>query len=78
MDFSEALKVLRNGGKVRRALWSELDEKVGSWLEIVSGVTSDGRPIRRCPMVWHETAKDFAPWAGAGYDILHEDWEEMQ
>ena len=77
MDFSEALQVLENGGKVKRAWWAEVGD-VGEWIEIVSGTTSDGRAIKGIPMVWKESEKAFVPWGGALRDISGEDWEEVR
>ncbi len=76
VDFSEALRIMKGGGRVRRRWWTELDGEVGDWLEIVSGKTGDGRPVLPAPMVWVESAGAFAPWGGARGDVLGEDWEE--
>lgn len=78
MDFGEALQIVKNGGKVRRPLWSELGGQIGDWLEITSGVTPDGRIIQAVPMIWNDSEKAFNPWGGARYDILKDDWEEVQ
>ena len=78
MDFSEALRLMKNGGKARRTLWTQLGGDIGDWLEIVSGTTPDGRAIEPALMVWKESGKAFRPWGGARSDVLGEDWEEVQ
>ena len=77
MDFTEALPLLRDGKRVRRRLWRELDGRVvGSWLELVDVPLADGRPFAGpVLLVWREDVRGFRPWTGAPNDILMEDWE---
>jgi hypothetical protein len=71
MDFTEALPLLRDGKRVTRRLWLELDGRIGSWLEL-----ADGPPFARpVLLVWREDPQGFMPWAGAQNDVLQDDWE---
>ena len=71
MDFTEALPLLRDGKRVTRRLWLDLDGRVGSWLERVDGEPF-GEPVL---LVWREDLRGFVPWAGAQNDVLQDDWE---
>ena len=71
MKFEDALPLLRDGKRVTRRLWLELDGRVGSWVELVS----DPLFARPVPLVWREDLQGFMPWAGAQNDILMDDWE---
>jgi hypothetical protein len=71
MDFTDALPLLRDGKRVTRRLWLDLDGRVGSWLELVDGPPF-GQPVL---LVWHEDLQGFGPWAGAQNDVLMGDWE---
>jgi hypothetical protein len=71
MDFTDTLPLLRDGKRVTRRLWRELDGRVGSWLELVDD------PLFAEPalLVWREDLQGFTPWSGAQNDILMDDWE---
>ena len=71
MKFEDALPLLRDGKRVTRRLWLELDGRVGSWVELVS----DPLFARPVPLVWREDLRGFMPWAGAQNDILMDDWK---
>jgi len=71
VKFEDALPLLRDGKRVTRRLWLELDGRVGSWVELVS----DPLFARPVPLVWREDPRGFMPWAGAQNDILMDDWE---
>jgi hypothetical protein len=77
MDFSDALRHVRAGRKVRRALWAELDGEVGFWVELVAiPPLPDGRQFAPMMLIWSESRGEFAPWTGAaGRDGLAGDWE---
>jgi hypothetical protein len=71
MDFTDALPLLRDGKRVTRRLWRELDGRVGSWLELVDDPLF-ARPVL---LVWYEDDQGFTPWSGAQNDVLADDWE---
>jgi hypothetical protein len=71
MNFAEALPLLRDGKRVTRRLWQDLDGRIGSWLEIADGPPFAGPVL----LVWQEDLQGFVPWAGAQNDILMDDWE---
>ena len=76
MDFTDALPLLRDGKRVTRRLWRELDGRIGSWLELVDVPLADGRAFAGpVLLVWQEDLQGFLPWAGAQNDVLMEDWE---
>lgn len=53
MDFPDALRLARQGHRVRRAFWVELGGQAGMWLETAELETADGRklgPQEICPL----------------------------
>ena len=76
MDFSDALRAVRDGYRVRRALWLELGGRVGSWVELAKpGPTDDGLrfpEVLICPRAGSSEAGLFAC---SQRDILAVDWE---
>jgi hypothetical protein len=69
VDFSEALKLAKDGERVRRALWRELGGQVGTHMEIrdVPGLGT----VMVCP----GTRKNPGLFACSQRDLLAEDWE---
>lgn len=76
MDFSEALKVLKNFNGVQRTGWNGK----GMWIELVPatgwarlfGNTTD---FENAPFIVMKTADDkYVPWLASQTDILAEDW----
>jgi len=71
MDFSTALNIVKEGGRVRRPLWRETEGKIGSFLELLD-VPRLGE-VLVCQMPdgsWHL-------WTCSQWDILADDWEEV-
>jgi hypothetical protein len=87
LDFGEALKALRSGGKVTRLGWNANDQ----WIAISPGFTLGpdeifSEPVRRHVaatgqpglfrpyLMLHTAQGDFVPWAPTVSDVLAEDW----
>lgn len=88
MDFGEAIRIVKDGGKVRRTGWNGL----GMWIALSPGC--DGlaaeriwsTPIREYaqrrdgtadfgPYLMMLTAQGgFVPWTASHTDLLYEDW----
>lgn len=80
MDFSAALQVIKNGGRVRRSGWNGKS----MWLRYYEPYTDKEFPIREIepcegtPIAWigMKTADNkFVPWLASQTDILATDWE---
>ena len=74
MDFPAALKAVKDGKRVRRALWPRLGGQTALWLEMVSPVLPDGRvmqPQLACPLPDGQVAA----FTGGSWDLLADDWE---
>lgn len=72
MDFSDALRAVRDGKRSRRALWAGgLDGKVGAWMELaqVDGLGD----VLICPAPG--AGKNAVLFACSQWDILADDWE---
>jgi hypothetical protein len=79
MNFSEALEVLRQGGKVRRRAWRQLGSVRGASVEIIQPVTlPDGRVTTEMLMVSYPDNNLLRPFSGANWDILEDDWEIIE
>jgi Protein of unknown function (DUF2829) len=76
MDFSEALLLLKTGKKVRRAHWEGTADR---FLNIVHPDFTSPDPLI---MVWacHDESGQphYYIWGGYNFDILADDWEEVQ
>lgn len=84
MDFGEALKVLKDGGRVTRASWGDR----GMFLHLVPGSTfavnrppllgiyDEGTEINYLPHIDMRTADgSCVPWLASQADLLAGDWE---
>ena len=75
MDFSDALRAVRDGKRARRAPWREPGWRLGSWVELARpGPCADGAQIRDvliCPVPGGEAVL----FACSQLDILADDWE---
>ena len=69
MDFSEALKLVKGGRRVRRPLWLELGGRVGAHMEIrdVPGLGN----LMVCP----RADGAFVLFGCSQWDLLADDWE---
>ena len=71
MNFSEALAILKKGGRVARTGWNGK----GMWLRIQ---TPDPVSKMTLPYIYMKTADDqFVPWLASQTDLLVNDWEAV-
>lgn len=75
MDFSDALRAVKDGRRVRRKLWRELDGRVGAWLELVTA--DQVGEVLACLIAEPDGSVVMRLFACAQWDILAEDWEEV-
>ena len=69
--FSDALKVLRDGGKVARSGWNGK----GMWLMLQ---VPDRDSKMSLPYIYMHTAdENLVPWTASQTDILSEDWNRI-
>jgi len=73
MDFSDALRIVKDGGRVRRPLWSELDGKAGSWLELIQ--TDQVGEVLAVARPEPDGSTVMGLFACSQWDVLAEDWE---
>lgn len=72
MDFGEALKVLKGGGKVQRAGWNGK----GMWLMLQ---VPDAHSKMTLPYIYMKTVDDnLVPWLASQTDVLSEDWNTVE
>ena len=67
VDFSGALKMLREGRRITRAGWNGR----GMWIRIFDILDWD--PF----IVMHNTKGDLVPWTASQTDLLATDWVEV-
>jgi hypothetical protein len=69
VDFSSALTAARDGRRVRREAWADLDGRAGLWMEIrfIPGLGA----VMTCPL----PGGGLILFACSQWDILAEDWE---
>jgi hypothetical protein len=68
MDFSEALKALKEGSRAARSGWTG----TGMWLELQC---PDAHSKMTLPYLFMSTAQgDLVPWLASQTDILATDW----
>lgn len=73
MDFSDALRIVKDGGRVRRKLWAELDGRVGLWLELIpAGQVGE---VLACAVPEPDGGTAMALFTGSQWDLLAGDWE---
>lgn len=69
LDFSEALKILKQGGKVWRDGWNGADQ----FLVLQS---PDRHSKMTLPYIYiHTVQGDLVPWLASQTDMLSEDWQ---
>jgi hypothetical protein len=73
VDFSDALRIVKDGGRVRRALWRELGGRAGSWLELMP--TDQAGEVLACPVAEPDGSTVVRLFACSQWDLLAEDWE---
>ena len=73
MDFSDALRIVKDGGRVRRALWRELGGRAGSWLELMPA--DQVGEVLACPVAEPDGGTVMVLFACSQWDLLAEDWE---
>lgn len=69
MTFDEILPAVRAGGRARRALWTELGGRAGTWLQMV--ILDEIGPALACPL----PDGGMVLFACSQQDILADDWE---
>jgi hypothetical protein len=70
MDFSDALRLVKQGRRVRRAVWVPY---MGAAMGLAHARVGDqDMPFLA---VWYSDGR-VVPFAGAIWDLLSEDWEE--
>jgi hypothetical protein len=75
-DFSDALRAVKEGKRVRRALWQELDGRVGSWMELVP--TDQVGEVLACPVAVPDGGTVLLLFTCSQWDLLAEDWEIVE
>jgi hypothetical protein len=74
VDFSDALRAVKEGNAVTRRFWAELDGKVAASMELAHPVLPDGRQV--APMLVCRRSNGITgPFAGGQMDLLADDWE---
>ncbi|MFE3836915.1 DUF2829 domain-containing protein [Pseudogemmobacter sonorensis] len=69
LDFSMALRALKNGDRVSRAGWNGK----GMWLSVQR---PDPGSLMTLPYIYMRTAQgDMVPWLASQTDLLAEDWQ---
>ena len=78
MKFSEVLEGLEQGRKFRRRFWTESGWVVQ--LELVHFDDYQGIPVAPMLMIRRQQEEGWIwrPFSGADWDLLAEDWEEVQ
>jgi len=72
MDFGEAIKVLRNKGRVRRMGWNGNKISNNMYIELQ---IPDAHSKMSLPYIYMCTADgELVPWLASQTDILSEDW----
>ena len=78
MDYSDALRKLKDGHRVARAGWNGK----GMWLAMTySGACylTDPKPVQLEPFIVMKTADNkFVPWLCSQTDAMTEDWEIVE
>lgn len=71
MDFGEAIREMKRGGRVTRSGWNGK----GMWLALQ---TPDEHSKMRRPYVYMSDAQGLlVPWLASQTDVLAEDWETV-
>jgi hypothetical protein len=72
MDFGDAVRVLKAGGRVARAGWNGK----GMWLELQR---PDAHSKMSLPYIYMKTAcGNLVPWLASQTDVLAADWATAQ
>lgn len=84
MDFSAALRLIKNGNRLRRAGWNGKGMFIflvpGSTFKVsrppLLGIYAEGTEIRYHPHIDTRTVDGaIVPWLASQADLLTEDWE---
>ena len=84
MDFSEAIKILKNGGKVQRKGWNGKEQ----YIELATNISyknaageiinADHETMGKNAIVFGGTSGVQVGWLASQADILSEDWELVE
>ena len=84
MDFSEAIKILKNGGKVQRKGWNGKEQ----YIELATNVSyknangeiinADHETMGNNAIVFVGTSGVQVGWLASQADMLSEDWELVE
>lgn len=78
MKFSEVLEGLEEGRKFRRRLWDELHGQVGVYLALVHFGDHQGMSTQPLLMVAFPEGRIWRPFGKTDWDLLADDWKEVQ
>jgi hypothetical protein len=90
MDFSEALKAVKDGHRIKRSGWNGSEMFVVKQDGYPNGVPINantanvtGFPVGqvhvfRPYLTMYTAQKDFVPWVASQTDLLAEDWEVLE
>jgi hypothetical protein len=76
VDFPDALRAVKHGKRVRRAVWHPGEGHAGNGFLLLAHVTADdGRECMPQLLVTDASDGILRPFSGANWDLLAEDWE---
>lgn len=73
MDFSDALRAVKDGKRVRRAMWSEHEPLAGIGLTLDVVTTATGESFSQLLCDW--PSGSIQPFSRSDADLLADDWE---
>jgi len=75
MDFSDALRAMKDGKKVQRALWVENRNIYAMIVEVTFRRGAASSPSEPQIVIGHPGQDVLRPFAGAQWDLLSDDWD---
>lgn len=73
MTFDEILPLVKEGARVRRAVWEGV--RHGVWMELVHVHADDGREADPILMIGYPGNQPLRLFTGGSWDLLADDWE---
>jgi Protein of unknown function (DUF2829) len=77
MDFSDALREMKNGKRVMRTGWYREAGSGGLWIEY-AGPASDGRRSYEPALLVRRDNGKYVTFPGSHIDLLADDWEAVE